>query len=138
MASTPPTMTRPGSPAACASTASTTGPSRSRPGIARAGSTGSPVSMELPSSLRVGELAVDIAPRVTLRDVASPVVALLAAGQAELDLGAASGRDVQPQRHDRLALGLRPPEQLVDLGAVEQQLANALGLVVVAVTLLER
>src|SRR5439155_24120369 len=46
--------------------------------------------------------------------------------------------DVQAQGHDRLALLLRPTEQLVDLRAAEEELAGALGLVVGAVALLER
>src|SRR5262245_5521980 len=132
--STPPTMTRPCSPAACASTASTTGPSRSRSGMVTPDVA---VSIVLPAPLGVGELALDVTTRVALRDVAPPIVVLLAAGETELDLRAPPAGDVHPQRHDRLALRLGPAEQLVDLRPVQQQLAHALGLVVVAVALLE-
>ena len=129
--STPPTMTRPGSPAACASTASMTGP-MPQPVRERHGHD------LLAPALGVGQLARDVAPGVAVGDVAAAVVELLAARQPELDLGPAALVDVQPQRHDRLALGLGPAQQLVDLGAVEQQLAGPLRLVVVAVAALER
>src|SRR5512144_2830055 len=95
--STPPTMTRPGSPAACASTAVMTGPRRSRSGI--------PL-MALASAPRVGQLARHVALGVAVGDVAPPIVELLAASQRQLDLGSAFLVDVQPEWHDRLALGL--------------------------------
>ena len=38
-----------------------------------------PAATRLPAPLRVGQLAVDVAPRVALGDVAPPVVELLAA-----------------------------------------------------------
>ena len=90
------------------------------------------------AALRVGHLAGDVATGVAVGDVATTVVELLAAGQAQLDLRPALAGQVQPERDDRQALRLRLAEQLVDLGAVEEQLADPLGLVVVAVGLLER
>ena len=68
-------MTRPGSPAAWASTASMTGPIRSRPGIDAASTPG------LPTALRVRQLARDVALGIAVGDVATVVVELLAAGQ---------------------------------------------------------
>ena len=62
----------------------------------------------LPTSLGVGELACDVPAGIALGDVLAAVVKLLAAGKAELDLGQAALIDVQPERHDRLALRLRP------------------------------
>ena len=91
-----------------------------------------------PAALRVGQFAGDVPPRVAVGDVAAAVVELLAAGEPELDLGPALLVDVEPQRDDRLALGLRLAQQLVDLGAVEEELAGPLGLVVVAVAAFER
>src|SRR6476646_6244720 len=87
--STPPTITRPGSPAACASTASMTGPTRSRSGSGT-------VTTRLPAALGVGELARDVATGVPVGDVAPAVVELLAPRQTELDLGPALRVDVQP------------------------------------------
>ena len=63
---------------------------------------------------------------------------LLAAGQPELELRAALVGEIEAERDDRQALRLGLAEQLIDLGAVEEQLPLALGLVVVAVALLER
>ena len=62
---------------------------------------------------------------------------LLALAQAEFDLGAAAIVDVQAQRHDREPLLGCASHELVDLCAVEEQLAVAPRLVVVAVALLE-
>ncbi len=90
-----------------------------------------------PAALDVRHLAREIALGVAVRDRSTLVVELLAARQPELDLGPTAG-DVQLERHDRLALRAGATQQLVDLLAVEQQLAIALGLVVVAVPLFER
>ena len=94
----------------------------------------------LAPSADAGHLAVHIPFRVSIGDLSTPVMLLLAARQAELDLGPAAVVDVQPEGHDRLPLLARPPDQLVDLRAVEQQLPFALGLVVAALgrCLLER
>jgi len=62
---------------------------------------------------------------------------LLAAGQAQFELGPALAGEKEPQRDDRQAFRLRLAEELVDLGSVEEQLPLALGLVVVAVALFE-
>ena len=139
--STPPTMTRPGSPPAWRSTAWIVGPRRS--GVATVALGRFHVKQPnggrwLPAALRVGQRALDVAPRVALGDVATTVVQLLAAREPQLQLGPALGVEVQPERHDRQALRLRPPEQLVDLRAVQQQLPDPLRLVVEAVRLLER
>lgn len=91
-----------------------------------------------PSALSVGKFAFDVALRLAFSDIAPPVVELLAAREAELDLGAALVADVQAQRHDRQALGRGTAHELVDLRAMKQQLAVAARLVVVAVALLER
>ena len=81
----------------------------------------------LAAPLRVGQLARDVAAGIPVGDVAAAIVELLAARETELELRLAAGQ-VHPQRHDRLALLLGATEQLVDLAAVEQQLArSALG-----------
>jgi hypothetical protein len=90
------------------------------------------------SPLGVGELAGHIATRVAVGDVAASVVGLLAPGEPQLELGPAFAGEIEAQRDDRQALRLRLAEQLVDLGAVQEQLPLALGLVVVPVGLLER
>src|SRR3954463_16454895 len=105
-------MTRPCSPAACASTASIGAPNLSG---TRHGRIAGSRATTLAAPLCVGELSGDVASRVAIRDVTPPVVELLAAGEPELDLGAALLVDVEPERHDRLALRLRAPQQLVDL-----------------------
>ena len=58
---------------------------------------------------------------------------LLAAPQADLELGSAALIDVHLERHEREPLGLCLGQQGQYLAAMEQQLALALGLVVVAV-----
>ena len=63
---------------------------------------------------------------------------LLAAGEPELDLGPAPAGEVEAERDECQALRIGLAEELVDFGAVQQQLPLALGLVVVAVALLER
>src|SRR3954465_388651 len=105
---TPPTMTRPCSPAACASTASIGAPNLS--GTRHGPIAGSPATT-LAAPLCVGDLAGDVASCVggvagdvgscvAIGDVTPPVMELLAAGEAELDLGPALLVDVEPERHD--------------------------------------
>jgi hypothetical protein len=106
-----------------------------RIGVAEGRSPATPISA---SPLSVGELAGHLAVRIAIGDVAATVVGLLAAGETDLDLGSALAGEVQAKRDERQALRLRPAEQLVDLGAAEEQLANPLGLVVVAIGLFER
>jgi len=60
-------------------------------------------------------------------------VELLAAPQADLQLGVAPVVDVEAERDEGQALRLRPAEELVDLVLVEEELASALRLVVPAV-----
>src|SRR5262245_62307116 len=55
------------------------------------------------------------------------VVQLLAAGKGELELGAALLVEIELERHQRHALALDRADQLVDLAAVEKELADALG-----------
>src|ERR1700751_4744805 len=55
------------------------------------------------------------------------VVQLLAARERDLELGPALLVEIQSERHDRHALALDPAGELVDLPAVEQQLARPLG-----------
>ncbi len=91
----------------------------------------------VPAALDVGHLSSDVALRVAVGDVATLVVELLPAGQAQLDLGLAP-RDVEAKGDDGLAFGLGAAQQLVDLAPVEQQLAGPLRVVVVPIPLLER
>src|SRR5205814_8176003 len=92
----------------------------------------------LPATRDVGQLARDLATRVSFGYVAAFVMELLAACQAELDLGPPTVADVQAERHDGLALPRCPAQQLVDLGAVQEELARPLRLVIQAVAALER
>src|SRR5262245_47012783 len=55
------------------------------------------------------------------------VVQLLAARERELDLGAALGVEIELERHERHAIALDRPHQLVNLPAVQEQFAHALG-----------
>src|SRR5262245_52663664 len=109
-------MTRPGSPAAWRSTAWITRPRR--------------IGSAAPA--RVGQLALHVPARVARGDLPSPIVLLLATGQPELQLRLAA-REVQPERDQRQALRLGLAQELVDLRAMEEQLAGAFRLVVVAV-----
>ena len=60
------------------------------------------------TALDVGHLALHVASRVALGDVAPAVVQLLAARERELDLGApAAVVEVDAQRHERESLGAR-------------------------------
>jgi hypothetical protein len=81
----------------------------------------------------VRQLALRLAAGVPLGDGPPLVVQLLAARQAELDLGVPPLGDVQPKRDDGESLGLRLAQELVDLVAMEEQLAISLGLVVLPV-----
>src|SRR5829696_7391971 len=78
---TPPTMTRPGSPAACASTA----------WIIRA------ERIDSATALGVGELARNVSSRVAIRNVPPPIVQLLAPRQRQLHLRLPATADVQPE-----------------------------------------
>src|SRR5919201_4005397 len=80
------------------------------------------------SAVAALDLALEAAPRLPLGDVASLVPSFLATGEGELDLGAPVP-EVEPCRDEREAAlgGLRG--ELVDLAAVEEQLAVAVGLV---------
>src|SRR5450759_211859 len=126
--STPPTTTRPGSPAACRSTAWSILAGRIDPLLCRIfeSPSASPVALA-----RLGHLAVHVPLRVTIRDLATTVPRLLAARQPQLHLRPAA-REVDRQGHDRQALGLGLAQELVDLAAMQQQLPGALGLVVEA------
>ena len=89
-------ITRPGSPQACRSTARIVGPRRAgeggggggESGVRRRcrGHAGRGTRWGSTAALGVGHLARDVALRVAVRDVAAPVVELLAASQAELQL----------------------------------------------------
>src|SRR5581483_5663540 len=52
------------------------------------------------------------------------VVDLLAAGKPKLDLGDASGIEIELERHERHALALDGPEQFLDLALVQEKLAR--------------
>src|SRR4029079_8621833 len=90
------------------------------------------------AALDIRQLAVDVASRVAIGDVATPVVELLATGQPELELRPTLRGEIEAERHDRLALRLRPAEELVDLRSPQQELPRPLRLVVVPIGLLER
>src|SRR5919109_2822636 len=75
--------------------------------------------------------ALDLALRVALLDRPALVVEVLALRDRDLDLRARPV-PVQARGHDRQALLGSRAEQPIDLAAVEQQLAGALGVVVVA------
>src|SRR6266446_3301938 len=63
------------------------------------------------------------------------VVQFLAAGERELDLGAALLVEIELERDERHALALDRARELVDLAPVEQELAGALGGMVEAAAL---
>src|SRR5436190_5200918 len=63
------------------------------------------------------------------------VVELLAARQRQLDLGAALDVEIELERHQRHALALDRAHQLVDLVAMQKELARALGRMVEAAPL---
>src|SRR5918994_5891879 len=66
-----------------------------------------------PPSYGVSHLALDVALRLAVGDVAPAVVQLLASREPELDLGPAPGADVEAQRHDREALRCGAAHELV-------------------------
>src|SRR5215467_1375966 len=55
------------------------------------------------------------------------VVQLLAARERKLELGAALVVEIEPERHQRHSLALDRADELVDLAAVQEKLAHALG-----------
>src|SRR5262245_13250789 len=55
------------------------------------------------------------------------VVQLLASGERKLELGAALLVEIEPERHERHSLALDRAHELVDLPAVQEKLAHALG-----------
>src|SRR5262244_3226472 len=63
------------------------------------------------------------------------VVQLLATGERKLELGAALVVEVELERHQRHSLALDRADELVDLAAVQEKLAHALGGVVEAAAL---
>src|SRR6266478_7886019 len=63
------------------------------------------------------------------------VVQLLAAGERKLELGAALLVEIKLERHERHSLALDRAHKLVDLAAVKQELAHALGRMVEAAAL---
>src|SRR5437763_4696945 len=83
-------------------------------------------------SLEALKRALDLAIRVALGDVAPLVAYVLAARECELDLGAAV-LEVEPRRHERQPALLDLPGQRCDFLAMQEQLAVALGLVVLDV-----
>ena len=75
-------------------------------------------------------LALDLAADVAVADLAPAVALLLAARQRQLDLGARA-LEVDPRRARASGpCAARRPDQALDLVAVQQQLARALGIVV--------
>src|SRR5215207_5660312 len=70
---------------------------------------------------------------VAVLDGLALVVRLLAGDQGDLDLGAAARVEIDLQWHDGAALALDGADQLVDLGAMQQQLARSARLVIEAV-----
>src|SRR6516225_4747548 len=63
------------------------------------------------------------------------VVQLLAAGERKLEFGAALVVEIELERHQRHSLALDRADELVDLAAVQEELAQALGGVVEAAAL---
>src|SRR5215207_898242 len=83
-----------------------------------------------PSSTRAYR-ALHLALHLALLDRLALVADVLAARQRDLDLRARA-LEVEPRRHQRQSLLARLPDQPLDLALVHQQLARALGLVVLA------
>src|SRR3954447_16590356 len=105
------------------------------PGWSRRAWSGPPGDPPSSATLGIRELPGDVAAGLAVGDVATAVVELLSASESEFELCPAAGVQVEAERNDRLALRLRPAEELVDLRAVEQELAGPLRLVVVAIAL---
>src|SRR5262249_41533483 len=63
------------------------------------------------------------------------VVQLLAAGERKLELGASLLVEIELERHERHSLALDRAHELVDLPAVQEELAHALGSMVEAAAL---
>src|SRR5579875_1689216 len=84
-------------------------------------------------SPRLPQLTLDVPGHLPLADRFALVVEILAPGERNLDLGPrARAGEVDPRRHQRQAPLVRAPDQPLDLGAVHEQLARALGVVVFA------
>src|SRR5688500_18663933 len=98
--------------------------SRSSPGVSYA-----PSVARNRGGSALGELAIEVALHVAVLDRGALVEAVLATRGRELDLRAPVG-EVDPRRDDRQALLGDPAEEALDLTPVEQELARALGLVV--------
>src|SRR5258708_13956305 len=84
-------------------------------------------------SLTVAQQPGALALPVAILDRLALVVGLLAGDQGDLDLGAAARIEIELQRHDRAALALDGADQLVDLLAVQQELARPARLMIEAV-----
>src|SRR2546423_3946918 len=74
-------------------------------------------------------VALELAPHVALGDLASPIAAVLAARQRQLDLRVRA-LEVDPGRNQGQAALLRLADQALDLLPVQEQLAGALRVVV--------
>src|ERR1044071_8373512 len=81
----------------------------------------------------VAEQPRPLALPVAILDGLALVVRLLAGDQRDLDLGAAARIEIDLQRHDGAALALDGAYELVDLGAMQQELARPARLVIEAV-----
>src|SRR5262249_32332305 len=86
------------------------------------------------SELRAQQAAALPLPAALLLGLAL-VVHLLAAGECKLELGASLLVEIQLQRHQRHSLALDRTHEPVDLAAVKQELAGALGRMVEAAAL---
>src|ERR1700730_11062085 len=84
-------------------------------------------------SLAVAQQPGALALPVAILDRLALVVGLLAGDQGDLDLGAAARIEIELQRHDGAALALDGADQLVDLLAVQQELARPARLMIEAV-----
>src|ERR671934_946554 len=84
-----------------------------------------------PSAVGLAQRALHIALRLALLDRLALVEAVLATGEGDLHLGARAP-EVDPRGHERQAALLRLADEALDLAAVGQQLARALGVVVLA------
>src|SRR4030088_3595469 len=83
-------------------------------------------------SLTVAQQPRALALPVAILDRLALVMGLLAGDQGDLDLGAAARIEIELQRHDGAALALDGADQLVDLLAVQQELARPARLVIEA------
>ena len=100
-----------------------------RPGVDKVPPSADPVEstrIHLVNSTPALERALDLPLGVPVGDVAALVLPLLAAGQRELDLDAAL-LEVEPRRNQRQTLLAHLAPEIVDLVAMQEQLAVALG-----------